>query len=184
MKMRNNANLKFNGQTAWVHVFKSMITSGDFARLSGNDIKVYMSIKFYVNWKTGRSYPGQRRLATETGLAARTIQRSIKKLCSFGYLKVHKIGRRNEYTLVEQIEFQDQKTNEIAVAKFDYLPIKTPEICSDLAEFKARGETCDGSNVKIEIGNINIILDGLSPKLRESLLRMKEFVIGDPSDGC
>jgi len=65
----------FSAETTWFHVFKDMIDSGDMARLDGSAIKVYLVVKSYTNFSTGRAFPALELIAEKAGLSERQVIR-------------------------------------------------------------------------------------------------------------
>ena len=76
----------FQAETSWFHVFKSMIESGDIAKMGGNVFSIYAVVKSYTNWSTGRAFPGLDLIAEKSGVDRRTVIRSLAKLEDMGYI--------------------------------------------------------------------------------------------------
>lgn len=47
----------FKAETAWFHIFKTMIDNGDVARMGPYAVTVYLVIKSHTNFATGRPFP-------------------------------------------------------------------------------------------------------------------------------
>ena len=47
----------FKAETTWFHVFVSMIENGDVAKMGPYAVTVYLVVKAYTNWKTGKAFP-------------------------------------------------------------------------------------------------------------------------------
>ena len=77
-------------EPAWVKFstgFKKELKSMDEYSL-----KVFLYIGLSVNWQSGTSYPGTRKIAEDTNMAVNTVTKAIKYLEENGYLEVQ---RRN-----------------------------------------------------------------------------------------
>ena len=58
----------FEAQTTWFHVFKSMIDSGDLARMGPYAATVYLVIKAHTNYATGRAFPAIETISEKSGI--------------------------------------------------------------------------------------------------------------------
>jgi len=76
----------FQAETTWFHVFKDMIDSGDMAKLDGSAIKVYLVVKSYTNFTTGRAFPALETIAEKAGLSVSQVKRCLGSLEEFGYI--------------------------------------------------------------------------------------------------
>lgn len=150
----------FEAQTAWFHVFKSMIDSGDVKKLGPYATTVYLVIKAYTNWKTGRSWPGIERIVDDTGISKRKVMDCLDSLVENGYLVKEKIGRKNTYRLREKIPFLHEDENgelqTSAVATWDYLPSTVKEAVAELRNFQVTGSDSNLQIVHIEQLTINL----------------------------
>ena len=104
----------------WIQFFRSIITSGDLARLSGSAIKIYLALKCRGHLATGKAVIRHGRLGIECGLSVATVKRGLGELCEAGYLnRCTRPGQRNAYSLVEQ--FPISRGGEIVgTARFGY----------------------------------------------------------------
>ena len=146
----------FQAQTTWFHVFKSMIDSGDMAKLPGSAIKVYLTIKAHTNFSTGRAFPKLETVAEKAGLSMRQVIRELSRLEEAGYLAKKKAGRKNVYTLREKVEITDDTGRPAAVATWDYLPGSVKEAVADLKNVLVTGEFSGAKVVHIERLQVNI----------------------------
>lgn len=146
----------FQAQTSWFHVFKSMIDSGDMAKLSGSAVKVYLVIKAHTNYATGRAFPALETIAEKAGLSLAQVKREMNTLLEFGYLTKEKVGRNNVYTLREKVEITDDAGRPAAVATWDYLPGSVKEAVADLKNVLVTGELAGAKIVHIERLQVNI----------------------------
>ena len=110
----------FKAETTWFHVFKDMIDSGDMATLDGSSIKVYLVIKSYTNFSTGRAFPALELIASKAGLSERQVMRCLIELEKLGYISKEKTGRHNTYTLREKVSIKDSEGRPKAVATVSY----------------------------------------------------------------
>lgn len=134
-------------QTAWFHVFKHMIESGDAAKLGPYAMFVYLVIKAYTNWKTGKAWPGIDLIVQKTGISRGKVISSLKVLEEHGYLEKKKVWKNNQYVLKEKITFNDEEGRPQAVAAWDYLPTTIGDAVSEIRNFVSTSGT--GSDFKI-----------------------------------
>lgn len=177
----------FQAGTSWFHIFKSMIDSGDMAKLSGSAVKVYLTIKAHTNFSTGRAFPSLETIMEKARLSLSQVQRELKSLEEFGYITKSKLGRKNVYVLREKVEITDDAGRPAAVATWDYLPGSVKEAVADLKNVLVTGDLAGAKVVHIERLQVNINhlhdnavnmniqqfladLDKLSPELRAKVL--------------
>jgi len=135
-----------------------MIRSGDLAAMSGSDLKVYLVVKSYSNFSTGRAFPAIETICEGTGLSNSQVIRCLKSLEKHGYMTKEKRGRRNYYTLREKVECIDEDGKPAAVATWDYLPSTVKDARAELKRFLLTGEH-DGSVIHIEHLTLNVFQD-------------------------
>lgn len=177
----------FKAQTTWFHVFKDMVDNGDLARLSGSSIKVYLVIKSYTNFSSGKSFPMIETIAEKSGISSAQVKRELKSLEEYGYITKSKIGRNNCYTLREKVVIHDAMGQETAVATWDYLPSTVKDAVADLKNVLVTRNLENAQIVHIDKLQVNVThvydngvnlniqsmmsdLDGLPKDLREKLL--------------
>ena len=112
----------FKAETTWFHVFVSMIENGDVAKMGPYAVTVYLVVKAYTNWKTGKAFPSIETIAEKSGISRRQVINSLATLAENGYIDKTKVGRKNSYTLREKITLKDQEGRPAAFATWDYLP--------------------------------------------------------------
>ena len=178
----------FKAQTAWFHVFKSMVDSGDVARMGPGPVSVYLVVKAYSNWKDGRSFPSQKTIAEKAGMSPRTVQRHLATLEKHGYLSTEcgkNVGEPNRYTLREKIIIRDEKNESTAIATWDYLPSTVKAAVAELRNVALKGDFDGVKLIHIERLTLNVKnlamghdftqfnteLEKLPPDIRESFLR-------------
>ena len=147
----------FKAETTWFHVFKSMIDSGDLAKMSGSTIKVYFVVKSYTNFATGRAFPGHSTVAKDAGVSVATVKRCLDELETFGYVSKSLSGRNNVYMLREKVQCQGMNGRPSAEATWDYLPSTVREAQAELKNFCLRGK--EGSIVNIKHLTLNMFSD-------------------------
>jgi DNA-binding transcriptional MocR family regulator len=172
----------FQAQTTWFHVFKAMVDNGDIAKLGPYAVTVYLVIKSYTNFSTGRAFPSIETITEKSGISDKQVRRCLVILEESGYITREKRGRNYVYTLREKIEFTDKEGRPAAVATWDYLPSTIEAARAELRNFQMTGKG-DGKIVNIaravfniQIGdnnnqtNFNVDLDKIAdPELRQLL---------------
>ena len=150
----------FKAETAWFHVFKTMIDNGDVAAMGPYAVTVYLVIKSHTNFATGRAFPALETIAEKSGVSLAQVKRELKTLEKFGYIKTEKKGRSNLYTLREKIEIKDDSGRPSAVATWDYLPSSVSEAVADLKNVLWTGDTSGARVVHIERLTVNVAQAG------------------------
>lgn len=172
----------FKAETTWFHVFVSMIENGDVAKLGPHAVTVYLVVKAYTNWKTGKSFPSIETIVEKSGISRSTVMRSLASLTENGYLDKARAGRKNSYTLREKVTLKDQEGRPAAYATWDYLPSTVEAARVELKRFMLTGEH-DGKilfvetlnlNVQVNTGDHNFMNQGkIDPATEASLTRLK-----------
>jgi DNA-binding GntR family transcriptional regulator len=153
----------FEADATWFHVFKELIKSKTWARMSAPAKALYPTIKSFTNWKTGSSFPSVETMEEYSGLSRPSIFKALKELEDLGYVRGEKrAGRPTVYTLVEKIEIQDSEGRPVASASFDYLPSIINDTMVELRNYVAKGMTDDGKLQFIHVDrfiveNLNVI---------------------------
>jgi len=147
----------FKAETTWFHVFKSMIDSGDLAAMTGSELKVYLVVKSFTNFSTGRSFPAIETIAQNSGLSPSQVTRALRKLETNDYIKIQKKGRKNCYTLREKVNCTDDDGRPSAVATWDYIPHGVTDAQAELKNFLSSG--VDGKIINIERLTLNVFND-------------------------
>jgi DNA-binding transcriptional regulator YhcF (GntR family) len=177
----------FHAETTWFHVFKDMIDSGDMANLDGSAIKVYLVIKSYTNFSTGRALPAIELIAEKAGLSKIQVMRCLKNLEQAEYITKSKAGRNNVYTLREKVSIKDSEGRPQAVATWDYIPNSVRDAISELKHAVVTGEMIDGRVIHIEKLVLNVAtgdstqiningmdLDKMPSDIQEKLFAIRE----------
>lgn len=150
----------FKAETAWFHVFKTMIDNGDVAAMGPYAVTVYLVIKSHTNFATGRAFPALETIAEKSGVSLAQVKRELKTLEKFGYITTEKKGRSNSYTLREKIEIKDDAGRPSAVATWDYLPASVSEAVADLKNVIWTGDAAHARVVHIERMTVNVAQAG------------------------
>lgn len=180
----------FKAETSWFHVFKDMIDNGDMARLDGSAIKVYLVVKSYTNFATGRAFPALELIAGKAGLSERQVMRCFTELESAGYITKEKSGRQNVYTLREKVSITDADGRPQAVATWDYIPNNVKTAMAELRHAVVTGEMMGGKIIHIENLILNVMtgdhatqvnineadLDKLGPEMKGKMLSMRDAI--------
>lgn len=174
----------FKAQTAWFHVFKSMVESGDVAQMGPGPTTVYLVLKAYSSFQDGRSFPSLSLVGEKTGFSIRQVQRHLKVLAEYGYVSTvsgRTVGKSNQYTLREKVVIRNDKGEAAAVAMWDYLPSTVKTAVAELRNVVLKGDF-DGVKIitihrlNINVGNLgfadnmvqlNTELQKLDPELRQ-----------------
>ena len=150
----------FKAETAWFHVFKTMIDNGDVAKMGPYAVTVYLVVKSHTNFATGRAFPALETIAEKSGVSLAQVKRELKTLEEFGYIAKEKKGRSNTYTLREKIEIRDAAGRPSAVATWDYLPASVSEAVADLKNVLWTGDPAGAQVVHIERLTVNVAQAG------------------------
>lgn len=147
----------FKAETTWFHVFKDMIDNGDMATLDGSTIKVYLVIKSYTNFSTGRAFPAHELIASKAGLSERQVIRCLLELEQAQYITKEKVGRHNVYTLREKVSIKDSEGRPQAVATWDYIPNSVKDAMAELKHAVITGDMVGGRIIHIENLVLNVM---------------------------
>lgn len=172
----------FKAETTWFHVFVSMIENGDVAKMGPYAVTVYLVVKAYTNWKTGRAFPSIETIVEKSGISRAQVMRSLSLLVENGYIDKVKTGRKNTYTLREKVTLKDQEGRPAAFATWDYLPSTVEAARAELKRFMLTGEH-DGKVLYVETLNLNVQINNgdhnlnnqgkLDPTTEAALARLK-----------
>lgn len=149
----------FEAQATWFHIFRSMLDGGDVARMGPHATTVYLAIKAYTNWSTGKSWPGIDLITEKTGISRAQVMRSLKVLGDMGYITKEKAGRHNVYKLREKVPVYESVNGDmrpVAEASWDYLPSTVKEAVAELKKFTVTGDKKDLNIINIENLTLNI----------------------------
>jgi hypothetical protein len=180
----------FEAQGQWFHVFKSMVEGGDAKKLGGTVVLVYLVLKCYVDFNSGRSFPGIELIADKSGLSERQVIRCLKVLSEYGYIEIEQAkGKRNIYKLREKIPVTNSETGDIdSIVSFDYIPSAIKAVQHELKNFLVTGNKDGNQYIKIETLNLTVNVqniergDGIvynldnvkDPSLRQKIQQIEE----------
>jgi DNA-binding GntR family transcriptional regulator len=136
-----------------------MVESGDLARMDGSVVKVYLTIKAYVNFNSGSAFPSIDTIAENSGMSNRQVIRAIDMLETMGYITKEKRGRSNIYTLREKIDIKDSSGIKTAIASWDYAPSTVSRAVTDLKNVLVTGDLAGAKIIHIENLHVNIAND-------------------------
>lgn len=143
----------------WFHVVRSMILRDRIAEMGINAWAVYCVLKAYTQLDTGKTWPSQDKIADHIGASVDTVARATDRLVELGIVEKRKVGRHNEYTLIEQIPLRDQGDEIVAYGEKGYAPLGFKRFLDELKSFAKTGELVQGSALKITL-NVNFIQQG------------------------
>lgn len=146
-------------QASWFHVFKSMLEGGDVAKMGPHATTVYLAVKAYTNWSTGKSWPGIDLITEKTGISRAQVTRSLRVLENMGYLIKEKVGRHNVYKLREKVSVFEKTGGDmrpVAEASWDYLPSTVKDAVAELKKFTVTGSDTGLNVINIESLTLNI----------------------------
>jgi len=146
----------FKAETTWFHIFKDMVESGDVAKMGAHAVTVYLVIKSYTNFSTGRAFPAIDLIAAKSGMSERQVMRELKTLEENGYINKTKSGRHNLYTLREKINITDQHGRPHSAASWDYVPTGVREAVAELKNIVVSGDMSDTKIVTIQNLTVNV----------------------------
>jgi DNA-binding transcriptional MocR family regulator len=183
----------FSAETTWFHVFRSLIDSGDLARMGPHAFAVYAVVKSHVHFTTGSAFPSVELISEKSGVSVRQVKRELATLQELGYLTITKNGRTNVYGLREKVGVTDQHGRPAAVATWDYLPASVAAAVADLKNVMVSGDLAGARVVHIERLIVNVAAQGgtvvnidasrAPEELRQKLAEFAASIAGRGADG-
>ena len=149
----------FKAEATWFHIFRSMVESGDVAKLGPYATTVYLVIKTYANYSTGTAFPGIDLIGEKSGISKSQVIRALSALEESGYIGKKQVGRKNVYTLRERIEVKGPDGRPEAVATWDYVPQLVTDAQAELKNFLLSGKTAEAKIIHIEHLHLNVAND-------------------------
>lgn len=143
----------------WFHVVRSMIIRDRIAEMGVNAWAVYCVLKAYTQLDTGRTWPSQDKIANHIGASVDTVARATDRLIELGIVEKRRVGRHNEYSLIEQIPLRGRQDEIVAFGERDYAPLGFKRFLDELKAFAKTGEVIPGASFKITL-NVNLIQQG------------------------
>jgi DNA-binding Lrp family transcriptional regulator len=104
----------------WVHLFRYMVENGSIAKMSGSALKVYVVIKTLSGFENGKTTASQQTIADQSGLSVPGVKNAINELKNLGYLFSERFGRKNTYSIIEQIPTVHKSGTPNAIAEIPY----------------------------------------------------------------
>lgn len=153
----------FKADVSWFHIFKELIRSKTWAKMSPQAKALYPVIKAFTNWQDGHAFPSFDTLQEYSGLGRTSISKAIKELEALGYVRREKQGAgraSNQYRLLEKFNVEDADGRPSAVATFDYLPGLVKDATAELKHFIAQGMTDGGKLQYIHIEKLILNVAG------------------------
>ena len=155
----------FDVNASWFHIFKEMIETETWAKMSSPSKALYPVIKSFANMKDGSSFPSYETMMKYSGLSRQSISKALKELETLGYVNKVKIGRgrkKNLYELKEKLPVINKATGKVeATASFDYVPFQVGEAVKELKSFVAENMDTEGKTLQyIHIDKLTINVAG------------------------
>lgn len=144
------------------HIFKHLLMRGQAGEMGPNAWLVYCMLKAHANHTSGEIFAAQQTIANRCHLSVDTVQRSIDRLCEMGILEKKRVGRRNNYLIIENIPMTraDEKGGAVVgVAQRTYVPQMFAEMVKQLGIFAASGDLPTDRNIAINV-HVNFINQG------------------------
>lgn len=141
----------FGVDTGWFHIFRSMIDSGDCAKLGPYAVVVYLVIKAHTNLETGKTFPGVQTIAKKAGISEKQVKRSLVTLADMGYLVKHRQGRRNVYTLHERFPVTDSAGKAVATVTCPYVPLQMQALQGRIKNMLQAGAIAEGQTAHVSL---------------------------------
>ena len=120
--------------TSWFLINKDMVRNKLFRELTSSDLKIYLVIKSYVNFRTGESRPTIPTISAGSKLCESTVKRRIQSLVKMGVLEKFKYRRNNIYKILETIDIYDEGVL-YAIAHFSYHPLLNKKIIDEIKKY-------------------------------------------------
>ena len=144
------------------HIFKHMLMRGTAGAMGPSAWLVYCMMKAHANHTTGEIFASQQTISDKCNLSVDSVQRAIKTLCEMGILEKSRVGRRNNYLILENIPITrvDEKLGApVAVAQRTYVPQMFAEMIKQLGVFAASGNLPTDRNISINV-HVNLVNQG------------------------
>ena len=75
--IKDNQGPLLEAQASWFHIFKSMLEGGDVAKMGPHATTVYLAVKAYTNWSTGKAWPGIDLITEKTGISKKQTEEFV-----------------------------------------------------------------------------------------------------------
>lgn len=148
-------------QHLWIHVVRGKIHDGEIARVGAVPFCVYITIKSHTDMETGTAFPSIPTIAKLVGVSNDTVERALKKLVEAGLLEVEKKGRRNSYSIIEEVQLVDTNGQHWGSAKRKYASLKYGSFIEDLRSLARSGNFPGDPNITLNVTvNVHNIVQG------------------------
>jgi hypothetical protein len=136
-----------------------MIMGDKIAQMGPNAWAVYSVLKAYTNFESGQSSPSQERIAGHIGASVDTVGRALDRLIELKVVEKKRVGRHNEYRLMESfpIRKKDDQGTEVATASDFYRPKGFQSLVEQLRALAKTGDMPKGATFHIQV---NVISQG------------------------
>lgn len=176
---------ELRAETTWFHVFRSMFSSGDAAKMGPHAVVVYLVIKAHANFRTGFASPSIDLISTMSGVSRSQVIRALETLEKEGYIERTLAGRSNKYVLREKVLIRDRSGQQSAVASWNYLPGSLHTTIDHVKTATRSGDLASSPVVHIERLQVNVTqvqgptlmlnladIEGLPPGAKDALLSL------------
>lgn len=157
-KLEQQQELK--ADTSWFHIFKEIIRSETWAKMSANAKAVYPAIKAFINWESGSAFPSIDTIERYSGVSRPSVVKALKELEELGLLvKNTTKGKSTNYGMVEKFDVKDGDGKHAASVSFDYIPSSAAGAIAEFKRILSSGFiSSDGKTnfIKIDTLNLNI----------------------------
>lgn len=151
---------ELKADVSWFHIFKEIIRSGTWARMSPSAKSIYPVVKSFTNWESGSAFPSIDTLQELSGSARASVVKALKELEELGLLIKNKSrGRSSNYSMVEKFDVKDGDGKHAASVSFDYIPSSAAAAIAEFKRILSSGfVSSDGKTnfIKIDTLNLNI----------------------------
>lgn len=149
----------------WSKFLRSIIHSGDLAKMSGSAVKVYVALKFRANSKTGVISCSAERIALDCGMSEKSARRALSELIEIGYvLRSQRPGLTNEFRMVEKFTLR-KDGHKVGSASFAYAGESVDRSIEELRRILASEQPTSSDRVQVSMhvtNNVNISIEHLN----------------------
>lgn len=148
--------LKIDG--TFLQVFNGTIRRNLIAKVGTEAFCTYIVIKAYANFKTGIAFPSHETIAEHIGRDPSRIAGYLEKLYEAGLVRKKKVGRKNEYVIVESVPMLVGE-EVVAYGERIYQPQHFQDFLNKLKEFGKHGDMPSDKHINITL-NVQVINQG------------------------
>jgi len=103
-------------------IYHLLVDTGILAKMSRQDIKIYLVLNRFANYKTGIAYPSVKTLSKLSGINKNDIRQTVDRLCSMGLIEATRAGERFSFRKTYRIVKKDSINPDLALS---IIPTKT-----------------------------------------------------------